>query len=177
MSGPPGSGPLARSGARSYCWTMTDASFVREGGCRCGEVRVRVSAPPIMTSACHCTGCQRMSSSAYSLSAMFPSASFAVTRGTPVLGGLRKGTHHMFCASCKSWMFTRPEGMDAFVNLRTTMLDDTSGLEPFVETYISEKLAWTKPTAERTYDTFPDEAAYPELLAAYAAYRAAREIP
>lgn len=127
-----------------------------------------------MTSACHCTGCQRMTASAYSLSAAFPSASFAVTRGTPVLGGLRKGTHHLFCPSCKSWMFTRPEGMDWFVNVRTTMLDDTSGLEPFVETYVREKLAWTPTTAERTFDTFPENEAYPALLEAYAAYRAER---
>lgn len=114
-----------------------------------------------------------MTASAYSLSAAFPSASFAVTRGTPVLGGLRKGTHHLFCPSCKSWMFTRPEGVD-FVNVRTTMLDDTSGLEPFVETYMREKLAWTRPTAERTFETFPDTDAYPALIEAYAAYRAAR---
>lgn len=38
-----------------------------------------------------------------------------------------------------SWMFTRPEGMDWFVNLRSTMLDDPSGLAPFVETWTSEK--------------------------------------
>jgi hypothetical protein len=31
-----------------------------EGGCLCGQVRVKVSAPPLLTMACHCTGCQRM---------------------------------------------------------------------------------------------------------------------
>ncbi|MFO0615826.1 MAG: GFA family protein [Polyangiaceae bacterium] len=133
-----------------------------------------MTAPPLMTSACHCTGCQRMSSSAYSLSAAFPASNFAVIRGTPVLGGLRKGTHHLFCPSCKSWMFTRPEGMDEFVNVRTPMLDDTSGLEPFVETYMREKLPWITPTASRTYETFPEMEAYPSLLAAYAAYRASK---
>ena len=33
-----------------------------------------------------------------------------------------------------SWMFTRPEGMDWFVNLRPTMLDDPSWFEPLIET-------------------------------------------
>ena len=35
-----------------------------------------------------------------------------------------------------------PEGMDWFVNLRPTMLDDTSWFAPFVETFTGEKLPW-----------------------------------
>lgn len=58
------------------------------GQCRCGEVRVEVTAEPLMTAACHCTGCQSMSSSAFSLTAMIPSSGFKVTQGEPVIGGL-----------------------------------------------------------------------------------------
>ena len=42
-----------------------------EGGCRCGRVRLRVEAPPLITMACHCTGCQRMSASAFSLTVQY----------------------------------------------------------------------------------------------------------
>jgi len=38
-----------------------------EGGCRCGAVRLRVTKPPLLTGICHCTGCRRMSGSAFSL--------------------------------------------------------------------------------------------------------------
>ena len=41
-----------------------------------------------MTAACHCAGCQRMSASAFSLTAMVPAA-LAVTQGNTVAGGLR----------------------------------------------------------------------------------------
>jgi hypothetical protein len=41
-----------------------------------------------------------------------------------------------------SWMFTRPEGMDWFVNLRPTMLDDPARFEPLIETWVAEKLPW-----------------------------------
>ena len=75
---------------------MKDWKLPWEGGCRCGEVRFRVSAPPLLTAACHCTGCQRMSSSAYSLSAAIPSDGFEVTQGEPVLGGLKGSTRHYF---------------------------------------------------------------------------------
>ncbi len=47
---------------------------------------VCASRPPLATFACHCTGCQRMSSSAYSLSAMVPSDGFEILSGEPVRG-------------------------------------------------------------------------------------------
>jgi hypothetical protein len=59
-----------------------------------------------------------MSSSAFSLSLALPSEGFTITEGTPVLGGFRGATQHFFCPDCMSWMFTRPERMDQYVNLR-----------------------------------------------------------
>jgi len=62
---------------------------------------------PLLAMACHCTGCQRMSASAFSLSAAIPTAGFAVLKGEPVLGGLHGAAHHYFCPHCMSWVFTR----------------------------------------------------------------------
>ena len=106
---------------------MKDPKLPVEGGCRCDQVRIKVSAPPLLTMACHCTGCQKMTSSAYSLSAAIPAEGFEVIRGEPVVGGLHGASRHFFCPHCMSWMFTRPEGLDWFVNIRSTMLDDTGG--------------------------------------------------
>jgi hypothetical protein len=39
------------------------------GGCRCGRTTIEISKPPLMASACHCSGCQKMTSSAFSLTA------------------------------------------------------------------------------------------------------------
>jgi len=149
---------------------MTTSSH--DGGCRCGKVRFRVTAPPMLTMACHCTGCQRMASSAFSLSAAYPSDAFAVTAGQPVVGGLRgDDIHHFFCGWCMSWMFTRVEGLDWFVNLRTTMLDDPSGLEPYLETCTAEKLPWVTTPAVRRFERFPTVDEYTRLTAEYAARR------
>jgi hypothetical protein len=60
---------------------MGEWLFPIEGACRCEQVRMRITAPPFITMACHCKGCQRMSSSAYSLSVAVPSEGFAVTQG------------------------------------------------------------------------------------------------
>lgn len=139
-----------------------------DGGCRCGRVRIRVSAPPLLTMACHCTGCPRMSASAFSLSAAIPSDGFAVTQGEPVIGGLHGPTRHYFCPHCKSWMFTRAEGMDWFVNLRPTMLDDPSGFVPFVETMTREKLPWATTPAVHSFEAFPAMEDYERLTRDYA---------
>lgn len=147
---------------------MTLPELPWDGGCRCDRIRLRVSAAPILTMACHCTGCQRMSSSAFSLGAAIPTHGFAVTKGEPVIGGLHGADRHFFCGCCMTWMFTRPAGVDFFVNLRPTMLDDPSWFSPFIETYISEKLPWATTPAVHSYEKFPPVEDYPELTKAYA---------
>lgn len=101
-----------------------------------------------------------MSSSAYSLSAAIPSEGFEVTQGEPVIGGLRGTTRHFFCPNCMSWMSTRPEGMDWFVNLRPTMLDDPSWFEPLIETATGEALPWALTGAPHSYEGLPPPDAY-----------------
>jgi len=146
--------------------------FTRDGGCRCGQVRFRISAPPLITMACHCTGCQKMTASAFSLSVLTPAAGFAVTEGEPVIGGLHGATRHFFCPHCKSWMFTRPDGAEHLVNVRTTLLDDPSGLEPYMETMTAEKLPWASTPAVESFEGFPPVEAYAPMMKAFAAGRA-----
>lgn len=134
---------------------MSELSLPAAGGCRCGRVRFEITAAPLLTMACHCKGCQRMTGSAYSLSAAIPIDGFRVTAGEPVIGGLHGATRHFFCPHCMSWLFTRPEGMDWFVNLRPTMLDDSSWFEPFVETCTAEGLAWATTPAVYSFDGMP----------------------
>jgi hypothetical protein len=107
-----------------------------------------------------------MSASAFSLSAAIPTASFAVVRGEPVIGGLRNPElRHFFCPQCMSWMFTRflPE----FVNVRVTMLDDVSGFVPFVETWTKTRLPWVTTPAAHSYAEFPPMDEYVKLTAAF----------
>lgn len=139
-----------------------------DGACRCGRVKIRISAPPMLTMACHCTGCQKMSSSAYSLSAAIPADGFEVTEGEPVIGGLHGASRHYFCGHCMTWMFTRPDGIDFFVNVRPTMLDDPKWVVPHVETHLNEKLPWVTAVARRSYDTLPEMHEYDALIGEYA---------
>ena len=148
---------------------MPALNLPQQGSCRCGRVKLRISKPPLLTMACHCTGCQKMSSSAYSLSAAIPSDGFEVIEGEPVIGGLHGPAKHYFCEYCMTWMFTRPDGIDFFVNLRPTMLDDPTWFSPFVETWTSKKLPWAATPAKYSYAALPAMDEYQGLIGEYTA--------
>ncbi len=136
--------------------------------CRCERVEVKVTAPPLITMACHCTGCQRMSASAYSLSVAVPSQGFEVTRGVPEIGGLHGADRHYHCPHCKAWMFTRPDRLDEMVNLRATMLDQRAWYAPFVETWTSEGFPWAKTGAVHSFARLPADGAWAPMVAEFA---------
>lgn len=68
-------------------------------------------------------------------------------------------------------MFTRPEGIEWFVNLRSTMLDDPSALTPFIETWTREKLPWATTPAVHRFEALPAFGAYEGLTKEYASRR------
>jgi hypothetical protein len=111
-----------------------------------------------------------MSASAFSLSAAIPSNAFSITQGEPVIGGLRGAVHHFFCDYCMSWLFTRIDEVESFVNIRVTMLDDPRPFPPFIETYTSEKLPWASTPAVHSFPQFPPLEAYEGLAREYASH-------
>jgi len=95
-----------------------------------------------------------MSASAFSLSAAIPTEGFEVTRGEPVLGGLRgPELQHYFCPRCMTWMFTR--FLPQFVNVRAMLLEDVTWFSPFIETWTRTRLPWVTTPARHSYPEFP----------------------
>ncbi len=149
---------------------MTD-DHITTGSCRCGALRITVRGAPLMTFACHCTGCQRMTASAFSLSAMYPETAVTID-GETVLGGMRGDLLHHFCARCLSWVFTTAPVMGPMVNIRSTMLDDGPARHPaFIECWTSEKLPWAETRATHSFEGFPPVESFGPLMAAFAQSR------
>lgn len=143
-----------------------------EGGCRCGRVRLRIDAAPMMTMACHCRGCRQMSGSAFSLNVAVPSAALCVV-GDTVIGGLQGDQiRHHHCDHCKSWLFTRIDPDPGFANVRVGALDRPEAFAPFIETWTNEALPWAGTPARHRYPGFPPPEAFGPLLAEYAALHA-----
>lgn len=141
------------------------------GSCLCGDMRLTVTMPPMLTFACHCRDCQKLCASAYSLSAMIPSDGFSLDGPEPVRGGLGDTIrHHYCCARCKTFLFTRIGGVDARVNVRATLFDDTSWLVPFLEVMTDEKLPWVHVPTTHSFARHPtSQDEMRRLIADYAA--------
>jgi len=77
------------------------------GGCQCGAVRYEITQEPYMVYTCHCTDCQRMTSSAFSMAIMLPADAFRLVAGEP--HGIERTSDsgrvisHWICANCSSW--------------------------------------------------------------------------
>ncbi|MFN4185550.1 MAG: GFA family protein [Hyphomonas sp.] len=135
--------------------------------CLCGQVKMKITAPPVVSMACHCTGCQKLTSGPYSLSLLLPASGFEVTEGAPEAGGLHTENQQMFCPHCKNWLFTRLPGQP-FVNFRPGMLDDASWVRPIIETMTRERLPYAQTGAEFSYEGFPPPEDYAPGMAAFA---------
>ena len=113
-----------------------------------------------------------MTASAFSLSEGYSTDAFRLVSGEPVLGGIHGPTRHYHCDHCKSWLYTEPEGVENFVNVRSTMFDQPRAEKPFVEVYVGEALPWAMIGAGRSYDALPVMGEWPELIQEFAAPRA-----
>ena len=146
---------------------MTDWKLPWKASCLCGGVEMKISAPPMVTMACHCRGCQKLTSGPYSLSMFLPDEGFEVTSGEPVIGALKGEHRHFYCPDCMSWLFTRPAGMD-MVNLRSTMLDNAAWAAPIMETGTASRLPFAQTGAEFSYEGFPQMSDFPTIMQAFA---------
>jgi hypothetical protein len=86
-----------------------------------------------------------------------------------VIGGIHGPTRHFFCDYCKSWLYTEPENVPDFVNVRSTLFDEPRRERPFVETYVSERLPWAHTGAAHSYAKLPAMEEWPVLIQQFAA--------
>jgi hypothetical protein len=120
---------------------MTD----REGGCACGAIRFRISAPFVGVGVCHCTDCQKASGGAPNYTALAPTAAFEVTKGEARTyysqsdSGSQAG--RSFCADCGAPLWSQPPGTP-LTAVKLGAPDDSSDLTPSMHLYVSSAQPW-----------------------------------
>jgi hypothetical protein len=149
---------------------VTDWKLPWNASCLCGRIKMRITAPPVMSGACHCTGCQKLSGGAYSLTLMLPVSGFEVEGQTQIGALHRAESQHHYCPHCLSWLYTRGPGLDTYglLNFRSTMLEDASWIVPFIESMTAEKLPTAQTGAKHSFEGFPPPEAYMQLMQDYA---------
>ena len=117
------------------------------GCCSCGAVAYRLTEPPIITHACHCTWCQRETGSAFALNGVIEADRIEIARGAPVAVDLPsasgRGQRVMRCPRCQVALWSQYLGGSlALAYVRLGTLEDTVGIAPDVHIYTSTKQPW-----------------------------------
>jgi len=120
-------------------------------GCVCGAIRYKIAHAPLGVYACHCTDCQRITSSAFSIGVVIQDAAFRLT-GKPAReapGGVTEGGRaktRLICPDCGTWLFgnARPgsEHPGLVRIIRGGTLDDTGWLRPATHFWTRSKQPW-----------------------------------
>ena len=137
------------------------------GGCQCGRIRYAMTAKPLVFYLCHCTECQRHTSSAFGESLRFDrtalsiSGELSVFRRTSDRGLVREG---WFCPDCGVRIWHGTQG-SAQINIKVGTLDDTSWLIPAGHIWVRSKQPFFAPSGEDLIYAMQPEDNYAALIA------------
>jgi len=117
---------------------------VRTGGCQCGFLRYELRAPPVKVYICHCTECRKQSASAFGISVIANSSSFALTRGTPKRWSRRTDSGRSmscyFCPICGSRVWHGDAAQQARISIKGGSLDEPVDVAAAVHIWTTRKL-------------------------------------
>lgn len=116
------------------------------GGCHCGAIRYEAEIVPERISICHCTDCQRLTGSAYRVTAPARAEDFRLT-GIPKAyakhgdsGGL---SLQFFCPNCGSPLY-RTDGDGGSIGIRVGSIDQRHALTPNKQIWCRSALSWVE---------------------------------
>ena len=128
---------------------MTKASLPIVGGRQCGGLRYEVDQPPMMIYCCHCTNCQKITGSAFVVSATILEASFAFTKGEPKKATWKSDAgndrYGYFCGDCGCRIAHGATPSIGVLSLRAGTFDDTSWVRPGGHIWLRSAQPWFQP--------------------------------
>jgi hypothetical protein len=134
------------------------------GGCQCGTLRYTITEAPLQTYTCHCTDCQRLTSSAFSMAITVRDAAFRLTAGEPRLvqktAESGRVVTRWLCPDCAAWICSSPlpaaTPADTVRRVRAGTLDDRSWLRPTAHFWTRSKQPWvTLSEGDEIFETQP----------------------
>ena len=118
-----------------------------KGGCLCGQVRYTLSAEPTATVVCHCTHCQKVSGSAFSVNLVVHKYQVAFEGDMAAYRDQGESGNHLnrrFCAKCGSSIASEPETRPGVVILKAGTLDDYASVKPAAQIWTRSAQPWVK---------------------------------
>lgn len=124
---------------------MSDTGTDITGGCLCGRVRFRSSAPPLSTRYCWCRDCQHFASGSATVNVVFPSDAVTIEGElTDYVSQSDAGNrmHRRFCPHCGSNLFSEAEVRPHLLIVRAGALDDPEIAQPASTIWVSSAPRW-----------------------------------
>jgi hypothetical protein len=129
------------------------------GSCQCGQVTYQLLEPPLMVAACHCKECQKLSTSAFSITAVVETESVEFKgelKEWRRLADSGNKNYAKFCARCGNRIYHFDPDKPGIIRLKPSNLTDTTWLSPSVHMWVSEKQVWYQvPEGVQQYDKQP----------------------
>ena len=135
------------------------------GGCACGAIRYTVSSEPYVSYACHCTECQKRTSSAFGISIQVPSDGVTIEQGSPKSRRriADSGNEMMirFCGDCGTSLFSGAVSRPHVTVVYAGALDDPSWVPIKANIFADSALPWVHmDDAVEKFPRAPDFAKY-----------------
>jgi len=130
------------------------------GSCYCGAVRYRIETAPMFVNCCHCTECQKQTSSAFAINAVIETDRITLETGMPeaVEMHTESGSPHDIyrCPGCKTALWSDYGHRPALRFLRVATLDDPSALPPMAHIFTRSKLQLLLPQGVPAFEIYYD---------------------
>jgi len=121
--------------------------FPIKGSCQCGQLTYKLFEKPKMVLACHCTECQKLSTSPFSVTAVVASTAIEFK------GDLNEWcrdtdsgnkNHAKFCPTCgnRIYHYNPADPATIKLKLKPINLEDSQIFEPSAHVWVCEKLNW-----------------------------------
>ncbi|MBI05235.1 MAG: aldehyde-activating protein [Pelagibacteraceae bacterium] len=119
------------------------------GGCGCGAVRYNVTSEPLISYLCHCTECQRRTSSAFGLNMQVTDDNLVIEQGEPSARTRTADSGNKlelnFCGTCGTPLFSVPSARPNIRVIYAGTLDDPSWVPVRLHIWADSALPWAIP--------------------------------
>jgi hypothetical protein len=120
-----------------------------QGGCGCGAIRYSVTSDPLISYLCHCTECQRRTSSAFGLNLQVTDDNLTIETGTPASRTRSADSGNdlalNFCGDCGTPLFSVPAARPNIRVVYAGTLDDPSWVPVKLHIWADSALPWAIP--------------------------------
>ena len=124
---------------------MSDIQYPIRGACQCGNVSYELLQPPLMGVACHCRECQKLSTSAFSITAVVKTDAVRFHGELKEWGRVAESGNRnnaRFCPECGNRIYHFNPDQPDTIKLKPSNLEDTRMIRPTMHVWVSEKQDW-----------------------------------